>query len=98
MELEAQTDCQVTGDVAEYVQSSNEYLDRTGSKGSTMADISMRIYQIESALKAIPAYYRNGIKCKFEDCGNLGDTCNSEVWKKWQQIFIFNVAKNLNLY
>ena len=72
--------------------------DRTGERAVEAANISMKIEAIESALLQIPEKYREGIRQKLMMGVPYGDMYHHNTWKKWQQIYIFHVAKNLGLY
>lgn len=61
-------------------------------------NLSMKIESIESAMLQIPEKYREGIKAKLMEGIPYGDQYHSNTWKKWQQMYIFYVAKNLGLY
>lgn len=58
----------------------------------------MKIQAIEDAFFQIPYEYREGIRLKLTEGKEYGDDFHANTWKKWQQIFIFHVAKNLSLY
>ncbi len=75
-----------------------KYMDVTGDSAVRAAMLSMRIDSIEGAFSAIPEKYRKGIKLKLTRGIVFSDTFHINTWKKWQQIYIFYVAKNLGLY
>ena len=75
-----------------------KYMDVTGDSAVRAAMLSMRIDSIEGAFSAIPEKYRKGIKLKLTRGIAFSDTFHINTWKKWQQIYIFYVAKNLGLY
>ena len=70
----------------------------TERRAMQIVNLSMKIDAIESALTKIPEKYRDGIRNKLMDGIPYGDQCHSNTWKKWQQMYIFYVAKNLGLY
>lgn len=73
------------------------YSDSTAKKGDKLLIITNRIDSIEAALFYIPEKYRKGMRDKLIDGGSFGDEFHPNTWKKWQQVFIFHVAKNLGL-
>ena len=58
----------------------------------------MKIQAIEDAFFQTPYEYREGIRLKLTEGKEYGDDFHANTWKKWQQIFIFHVEKNLSLY
>ena len=72
--------------------------DFTGQEAIKKAMLSMKIQAIEDAFFQIPYEYREGIRLKLTEGKEYGDDFHANTWKKWQQIFIFHVAKNLSLY
>lgn len=74
------------------------YSDITASKAEKIVSLSARIENIENALFAIPERYREGICNKLMNSGSFGDKYHPNTWKKWQQVYIFHVAKNLGIY
>ena len=72
--------------------------DLTGRQAQAAAMLSMKIEAIESALEMIPEKYRRGIILKLAKGVPYDDSFHINTWKKWQQIYIFYVAKNLGLY
>lgn len=73
-------------------------MDFTADGGVNLANISMKIEAIESALYNIPYKYREGLRAKLTEGKDYGDNYHCNTWKKWQQAYIFYVAKNLGLY
>lgn len=74
------------------------YSDITASKAEKILVLTNRIENIENALFAIPEKYRMGMRNKLMDGGSFGDKYHPNTWKKWQQVYIFHVAKNLGIY
>ena len=72
--------------------------DMTGRRASEIVNLSMKIEAIYMALYQIPQQYREGIRKKLTEGKPYGDEFHSNTWKKWQQAYIFHVAKNLGLY
>ncbi|MBR5129371.1 MAG: hypothetical protein IKU67_04905 [Firmicutes bacterium] len=73
------------------------YSDITAKKAERLVILSSRIDSIESALFYIPERYRNGISRKLHEGNDFGDEFHPNTWKKWQQVYIYHVAKNLGL-
>lgn len=73
------------------------YSDSTGRKGDKLINLTNRIDNIESAMFYVPEKYRQGLRRKLIEGGDFGDEHHPNTWKKWQQVFIFHVAKNLGL-
>ena len=76
---------------------SGYYSDITAKKADKLIALTNRIESIEAALFSIPEKYREGIKQKLVDGKSYGDEFHPNTWKKWQQVYIYNVAKNLGL-
>ncbi|MBR5517021.1 MAG: hypothetical protein IKU53_03520 [Firmicutes bacterium] len=79
-------------------RASGMYSDITANKAEKIISLSSRIENIENALFAIPEKYRSGICNKLMNGGAFGDCYHPNTWKKWQQVYIFHVAKNLGIY
>lgn len=73
------------------------YSDITAKKADRLIALTNRIDSIEAAMFSIPERYRQGMRDKLIDGGTFDDSFHPNTWKKWQQVFIFNVAKNLGL-
>ncbi len=73
------------------------YSDITAKKADKLITLTNRIDSIESAFFYIPEKYRWGIRNKLMDGGRFGDDFHPNTWKKWQQVYLFHVAKNLGL-
>lgn len=72
--------------------------DGTGNRAVDIAHLSSRIFAIEAAFNEIPEKYREGLWRKnVENSYYTGDT-HLNTWKKWQQILIYHIAKNLQIY
>ncbi len=71
--------------------------DGTGNKAIKIAHLSSRIVAIEAAFDEIPPKYRAGLIRKNVD--NLGYSLDVHIntWKKWQQVLMYHVAKNLQI-
>lgn len=71
--------------------------DGTGNKAIKIAHLSSRIVAIEAAFDEIPPKYRAGLIRKNVD--NLGYSLDFHIntWKKWQQVLVYHVAKNLQI-
>lgn len=73
------------------------YNDVTAKKADKLISITNRIDSIEAAFFSIPEKYRKGMRNKLIEGGTFGDEFHPNTWKKWQQVLIYNVAKNLEL-
>lgn len=74
------------------------YSDRTGNMATELASLSARTKAIEGALLSIPEKYRGGIENKLFRGIDFGDEYHQNTWRKWQQVYLYNVAMNLGLY
>lgn len=74
------------------------YSDRTGNMAADMASLSSRIKAIEEALASVPEKYRRGIENKLFKGLDFGDDYHPNTWRKWQQVYLYNVAVNLGIY
>ena len=73
------------------------YSDTTAKKADRLITITNRIDSIEAALFSVPEKYRQGLRSKLMEGGSFGDQFHPNTWKKWQQVYIYHVAKNLGL-
>ena len=71
--------------------------DVTGDKATEIANLSRRIDAIVRAFDAVPEQYRKGIEDKLIYDVPYSDEYHPNTWKRWQQVFIFNVAENLHI-
>ncbi len=78
-------------------RSDSKIYDITGSKAVEIANLSRRIAAIERAFDVLPEKYRAGIEDKLVKDMPYGDFAHPNTWKKWQQVFIYNVAVNLEI-
>jgi hypothetical protein len=58
----------------------------------------MRIHAIEDALSEVPLQYRQGLLHKLAYGIPYNDSFHLNTWKRWQQVYIHQVAMRLNLY
>ncbi|MBQ1959533.1 MAG: hypothetical protein II354_03800 [Firmicutes bacterium] len=73
--------------------------DVTGSKAVAIAHLSRRIEAIENALLEIPERYREGIMNRLTaDAPYNEEAAHINSWRRWQQVFIFYVAINLQIF
>ena len=72
--------------------------DQTARTASQTASLAMRIQQIEKSLDAVPEAYRYGILGKLAYGVPYSDQFHMNTWKRWQQVFLYQVAVNLQLY
>ena len=71
--------------------------DVTGNRATEIANLSWRIDAIVRAFDAVPEEYRKGIEDKLVYDIPYGDEYHPNTWKRWQQVFIYNVANNLHI-
>ena len=69
--------------------------DSTGNKAVEIANLSWRIDAIVRAFDAVPEKYRTGIEEKLVYDIPYSDEYDPNTWKRWKQVFLYNVAKNL---
>jgi len=71
--------------------------DSTGSKAVEIVNLTRRIDAIESAFEAVAPEYREGIRSKIVCGQSYGEEAHINTWKRWQQVFLYHVAVNLQL-
>ncbi len=71
--------------------------DGTGNKAIKIAHLSARIVAIESAFDEIPPKYREGLRRKNVENRGYSLDAHINTWKKWQQVLMYHVAKNLQI-
>lgn len=71
--------------------------DRTGRLGGEMANLSMRIRTIERAIFVVPEQFRSGIISYLAYHVPYSETYHRNTWKKWQQVYLYQVAVDLML-
>lgn len=96
-ELQGKIDA-VSSQIVRESRISGAYSDRTGNMATEMASLSARIKAIEGALVSVPGKYRGGIENKLFRGLDFGDDYHPNTWRKWQQVYLYNVAVNLGLY
>jgi hypothetical protein len=72
--------------------------DNTGNRAVKIANLSSRILAIEAAFYEIPEKYRLGLWDKNVENIDYPGPTHINTWKKWQQVLIYYVAKNLQLF
>lgn len=72
--------------------------DSTGRSAVEIANLSSRIDAIVSAFDTVPEKYREGIEAKLVYDIPYSDDYHPNTWKRWQQVFIYNVAMNLHIF
>lgn len=55
-----------------------------------------RLEAIRKALLVVPEEYREGVLTSVIVRGGFLDTANINTWKKWKQVFIYELARKLN--
>lgn len=96
-ELQGKLDA-VSSQIVRESRISGAYSDRTGNMATEMANLSARIKAIEGALVSVPEKYRGGIENKLFRGLDFGDDYHPNTWRKWQQVYLYNVAVNLGIY
>ena len=96
-EVRDKMDSVISGTVRES-RSVGAYSDRTGNIAAELAALTARKAAIEDAFDSIPEKYRAGLQKKLFYGDDFGDEFHLNTWKKWQQIYIYNVAMKLGLY
>ena len=71
--------------------------DSTGNNAVEIANLSCRIDAIVSAFDAVPEKYRAGIESKLVYDVPYSDDFHPNTWKRWQQVYLYNVAINLHI-
>lgn len=74
------------------------HADLTAARAGQMANLAMRIRIIEDSLKIVPEKYQDGILDKVAYGVPYPDLHHSNTWKRWQQVFLYQVAVGLQLY
>ena len=72
--------------------------DLTALRAGEMAGLSMRIRAIEESLGSVPETYRDSILDKLAYGVPYPDYVHMNTWKKWQQVYLYQVAVALRLY
>ena len=98
MELEEMLDCLPSAYVDTPRKSSGTVSDQTAQMASRMANLAFRIQMIEGSLQAVPAVYRDGILGKLAYGIPYSDCFHANTWKRWQQVYLYQVAMELHLY
>ena len=98
MELEEMLDGLPSAYVDTPRKSSGTVSDQTAQLASRMANLAFRIQMIEGSLQAVPAVYRDGILGKLAYGIPYSDCFHANTWKRWQQVYLYQVAMELHLY
>ena len=73
--------------------------DSTGSKAIKIAYLSRRIEAIEGAFLEIPERYREGIFNRLtKDEPYDQEAAHINSWRRWQQVVLYYVAQNLQIF
>lgn len=73
--------------------------DATASRAIKIVVLTRRVEAIESAFDAVPEKYRSGVRQKLvSDTPYNEETAHINTWRKWQQICLYQVAENLQLF
>ena len=84
--------------VANVASGTGKISDVTGNRAIKITQLSARVLAMETAFDTIPEKYREGLWRKNVENLTFGDSAHLNTWKKWQQVLIFNVAKNLQIF
>lgn len=91
----------ISASVAEasnFASGTGKISDVTGNRAIKITQLSARVLAMETAFDTIPEKYRGGLWQKNVENLTFGDGAHLNTWKKWQQVLMFNVAKNLQLF
>ncbi len=72
--------------------------DPTYDQAKEILNLSFRIESIERAFNTVPEDFRAGIRRKFMYGDEYSIEYEETIWKRWQQVFLYNVAVNLGIY
>ena len=97
-ELEELLDCLPAAYVGEAGSRGGAPSDQTARLAGQLAGLSLRIQRIEGSLKVIPEQYREGILGKLAYGVPYSDQFHLNTWKRWQQVYLYQVAMELHLY
>lgn len=97
MELEEMADCVPSAYMDIPRKSAGTVSDQTARLAGQMAHLSLRIQLIEGSLEAVPVPYRDGILGKLAYGIPYSDRFHSNTWKRWQQVYLYQVAVSLQL-
>lgn len=99
-QLMEERDLIISGDISmsNITSGTGNICDYTANRAIKIAQLSSRVLAIEAAFDEIPEKYRKGLWKKNVENKAFGDGAHPNTWKKWQQILIFNIAKNLQIY
>lgn len=84
--------------MSNFASGTGKISDVTGNRAIKITQLSARILAMETAFDTIPEKYRGGLWRKNVENLTFGDGAHLNTWKKWQQVLIFNVAKNLQIF
>ena len=74
------------------------YSDQTARIAGEMAETALRLRKIEESLNVVPLQYREEILGKLAYDIPYSDRFHLNTWKRWQQIYLYQVAVDLHLY
>lgn len=72
--------------------------DVTAERAVKIAQLSSRVEAIEAAFSEVPEKYRCGLWQRNVENGDYGEGAHINTWRRWQQVLMYNVAKNLQIY
>lgn len=72
--------------------------DVTAERALKIVRLSSRVEAIETAFSDIPEKYRWGLWQRNVENGDYGEGAHINTWRRWQQVLMYNVAKNLQIY
>lgn len=98
LELEEMLDCIPSSSVGEPRSYGGERTDQTARLAGQLAGLALRIERIEGSLMVIPPQYREGILGKLAYEIPYSDQFHLNTWKRWQQVYLYQVAMELHLY
>lgn len=63
-----------------------------------MEEAEFKLECIQKAIEVVPEDYRDGILANIVEMRAFGDEAHPNTWKRWKQMFIYDVARRLRLY
>ena len=84
--------------MSNFASGTGKISDVTGNRAIKITLLSAIVLAMETAFDTIPEKYREGLWRKNVENLTFGDSAHLNTWKKWQQVLIFNVAKNLQIF
>lgn len=99
-ELEEATDLLAAADPTRPVRGRDcaDISDITGQRAVELAQLTLRIRAIEDGFLAAPPKYRSGLREHLSLGAAYPEDFHRNTWKKWQQIVLYTMARNLKIF